>query len=430
MADDGRILCLADACADRFVIDTSVPVNSLTTFTFGVLDQAEPSNLLAWRFVTRVCQRHLFNTKRIDEAAVDTALSALLNATRAQSRLLKDLYSNVRRSSIGVLTKVEFDCVLEHETDFSVRDWFLLLGPFYALDASMVQDRLRRRLNVSSDNGAETSQCMENFILSTYLAALRYDWTTEQMPLAWIIDMITVYGLDGRLLGMHQLEWMRDQSSFRLSMVRLTDFIRSRCELEQNVKPCEGFEIIPYDFSVNDWVVFDATQDVEVDAFQDLCRLALGSTFTAIYWIPKYVCQVDPSGQHVATFVRQYLDLGRTPSITGDALARLGYLASGYENDSSQWAAIAGPICERAVTLPRGERERVYFGLSRKETGVLRSMPGQVPDYYVRACETATRLRDAEPLISPLRDYRAWALRRADAEFKEQQEWVEEMADE
>jgi hypothetical protein len=428
MADEWRISSLADACADRFMFDDSAPMNPLTEFALGVLGQPNPPNPLAWRFVTRLCRRHLFDAKRQGETAVATALSALLSATTDESRLLRELYSNVHPSSTGMLTKVEFDRLLEHETDFSVRDWFFLLGPFYALDAGLVQGQLRGRLNASPNDAAETSQCMTNFILSTHLTALRYDWMSEQMPVGWIVDMITAFGLDGGLLGMHQLEWMRDQSSFRLSMVQLTALIRSRCELEQNVKPYESFEIVPHNFAIRDWVVFDATQDTEMDAFRDLCHLALGSTFTAIYWMPKYLCQIDPSGQHVAAFVRQYL-VG-TPDITGDALGRLGLLASGYENDSSQWDAIAGPICEKAVTLPRAERERVYFGLSRKETGVMISMPGQVPDYYVRACEKATRLRDTEPSDSPLIDYREWALRRADAEFKEQQEWAEELADE
>lgn len=424
MADEWRICRLADACADQFVIGASAHRNSLTAFTLKVLDQDEPSNLLEWHFVVRLCRRYLYEAKRQNLADFDNALSVLLGETRNVFRLLRELYSNVHPSSMGVLTKAELDCIFEQETNFSERDWFLLLGPFYAIDGDLIQERLGGRLTASTSDTLVKSRCMENFIRSTYLTALRYEWTGEQMPVGWIIDMIAVFKLYGGLLGMHELEWMRDQAYFRMNMTTLTSLVRSRCELEKNNTPYEGVEIFPHDFAVDKWVDFDVAQVTEINAFREFCRLALESTFTAIYWMPKYLRQIDPTGEQVTVFVEQYL--ADAPDLNGNALARLANLASGYEDDMSQWAAIARPICERALTLRRDERERVYFGLSRKETGLLISMPGQVPDYYVRACETATRLRDAEPLDSPLRDYRDWALGRAKAELKWEQESAEE----
>lgn len=90
-------------------------------------------------------------------------------------------------------------------------------------------------------------------------------------------------------------------------------------------------------------------------------------------------------------------------------------------------ASVANPICARAATLTRDEREHVFFGLARKETGVLSSAPGQVPDYYLQVRDLALRMRNAEPPDSPLRGYREWALRRAEVDLQHEQQRAEEV---
>lgn len=426
MADDWRVSDLADACVDQLALDTDPPSNAVTAFVRQVLSQPDPvqGNTMAWGFTVRLCRRHLFAIKSEGDAAIAPGLAGLLDMAAAKPRLLWGLYANVHPATTGTLTRAELDCILSHEDGFSVREWFILLGAFYAVDAAGVQDRLRARLDGMRDDPGEASDCLRCFIRSTHIAALRYDWPAPQLPVAWIIDMITAFGLDGALLGMHDLEWLREQAGFRLSMVQLTALIRSRIELERRPKPSDRFEIVPHDFAVGTWTHFDTSSQAEVEAFHQFCQMALGRSFTAIYWMPKYVVQLDPSGQQVAAYVGKHL--ADTPNITSDALARLGYLASVYPDDSEAWVVIACTVCARAASMTRQEREKVYFGLARKETGTLSGVPGEVHPYYVQARERAAELCSAEPPSSPLCGYREWALWRAETDLKREIESAEE----
>lgn len=425
-ADYGRISDLADACADLFALDADGPGNALTTFVVSVLGQLEPENQRAWEFAAKVCQRHLLAVKTVEGADIANDLARLLGITAAKSRLLWELYCNVHPASIGTLTGTELDCILAHEDGFSGREWFVLLGAFSAVDQGGVQTRLHDRLDSLHDDPVEASRCMACFISSAHLAALRYDWPPTQLPIAWIITMITEFQLDGALLGMHDLEWLRNHASFRLDLVQLAALIHFRIELEQRPKPSDRFEIVPHEFEISAWCNFDNTDRKEVDAFNEFCSMALGRSFTAMYWMPKYIAQLDPSGQHVGPFVEQHLS--DRPEIDGNELARLGYLASAYPDDSDAWTAIAHPICASAQAMRREEREHVYFGLSRKETGVISSMPGQEADYYIQRLDSAVRLRDAEPHDSPLRGYREWKLHCAEADHRRARERAEEDA--
>ena len=402
MADDWRVSNLADACVDQLDLGTNPPPpNAVTAFVREGLSQLDPvqGNTMAWGFTVSLCRRHLFVVKNEGDAAVASGLAMLLDMAAAKPRLLWGLYRNVHPVTTGTLIRDELDCILSHEAGFSVREWFILLGAFYAVDAQEIQDRLRTRLDDMRDDPIESSQSMGCFIRSVHITALRYDWPPPQIPVGWIIDMITAFGLDGALLGMHDIECLRDQAGFRLSMVQLTELIGSRIKLEESPQPSDSFEIVPHDLSIGTWAHFDTNSQVEVEAFHEFCQMALGNSFTAIYWMPKYVVQLDPSGQQVAAYVRKHL--ADTPDINGDSLARLGYLASVYPDDSDAWVSIARPICVKAQAFRREDREHVYFGLARKETGVLSSMPGEVADYYVQRRESAARLLSAELPGSP-----------------------------
>lgn len=428
MADDWRISHLADACANDVDLDAVPPGNAIAAFVKSVLAQPDPArgNAMAWDFAVRLCQRHLRAVKGREDAAVAPGLAGLLDMAAARPRLLWGLYGNVHPATMGTLTRAELDCILPHEAGFSVREWFILLGAFYAVDPQGVQERLRTRLDGMRDDLVESSECLGRFIRSAHIAALRYEWPAPQLPVEWIIDMIIAFGLDGALLGMHDLEWLRDQAGYRLSMVQLVVLTRSRIELEQRPNPSGRVEIVPHNFSIADWAQFDTSSHEEVEAFHEFCRMALGHSFTALYWMPKYVVQLDPAGMQVAAFVEQHL--ANIPEISANALARLGYLASVYPDDSEAWVAIARPICLKAQVFRREDREHVYFGLARKETGVLRSTPGQVADYYVQRRDSAARLLAAEPAELPLRPYREWALRCAEEDLRREEGRAEEDA--
>jgi hypothetical protein len=144
--------------------------------------------------------------------------------------------------------------------------------------------------------------------------------------------------------------------------------------------------------------------------------------------MPKFIQQLNPSGRLVARFVETHL--GDNPAISSDDLGRLAHLASGYADTSKAWALIAAPICQKAMGLSREEREHVFFGLSRKETGVLSSVPGEVPSYYFEMRDAAIRMRDLEPSGSNLQAYREWAVRRAEEDLLRERQMTEEVGNE
>ena len=424
MADDWRIADLAEGCAGLFSLDEGSPLNALTRFVVAVLQQSEPENRLAWGFVIRVCQRWLLVRKKAEGADVEGILTRLLATANSPPRLLYGLYSNVHPISIGSLTGAELDCVVRHERGFSAREWMVLLGAFCQVDADVVLNHVRAHLEALHGDLVEASKCLACFVRCAYLAALRYDHPLSAESVACIVSMVTEFQLDGAILGMHDLEWLRDRADLHLPMAQLTALLRSRIELEKRPKPGDRFEIVPYDFKISAWCMLDAANTLEIEAFDVFCRVALDPSFTAMYWMPKYIAQIDPSGQHVASFVERYLS--ENPNIEGKALARLGYLASAYRDDSDPWAAIARPICAKAQVMVRDDRERVYFGLAQKETGVITSMPGEVSEYYVTNRDTAARLRDSEPSASVLRGYRDWALGCAEDELRREEQRAEE----
>lgn len=428
-ADLQRISELAQACFEQADLDINPPLNALASFVKGGLEKegVEQENFLKWEFVVALCRCQLIDAKGKGDEAVHRILTHLLDIAAAQSNLLLGLYRIVHPKIIGELTPTELEFLFKKEELFSPQEWFALMGAFVVLDPQRILDSLSSHLDKMNNDPVDASECLKCFISSLNLAALRYDSPIPERPVAWIIDMIAKFKLDGALLGMHELNWLRDKAELCLSMVQLTGLIRSRIELERQPKPGDRFEILPHDFAICKWTTFDADDSSEVQAFHDLCQLALGKSFTAFYWIPKLLAILDPSGLQVLSYVRKHL--AKTPGINGNELARLGYLASAYPDDSDAWANIARPICQKAQGLPRGDREHVYFGLTKKETGVLHSMPGEVPDYYLQRRDSAERLKELEPMSSPLRPYREWVLMCAAEDLRREEERAQEDSD-
>jgi hypothetical protein len=425
MADYGRIAVLADGCADLFTAGPSTNRNAITAFVAAVLGRALPDCQLAWWFVARVCQKHLCLVKTTaNQEAVTRCLDEMLRLAAAKGRLLYELYSNAHPRSTGPLSRSELEVILSNEAQFTLRERFILFGIFVMVDPAQVTACLFTQLEGIRENTTEAGACMACFVRSAYHASLRYDTTPTQMLVAWIVEMVRVYQLDGNLLGMHELEWLRDQMDFRLSLTQFAAFLRERVLLDGRPNPIDGFRAMPYDFDIGVWCRFNPTNQAERAALHELCGLATGEGFTALYWIPKYIARLDEAGELVAEYV--VAQLAQNPEPDRRRLSRLAYLAAAYPDDSEAWARIAGPICVHARDFSREDREHVYFGLGRKETGVITSTPGQVADFHVQARDNAARLRDAEPLESPLRGYREWACRRTEADLLREQEQVEE----
>ena len=423
-----RIAALADALFNQFELNLANPENTLSSLVIDLLGRVDAQRDAPWYFVVFICQKYLVQIKsKNGEAEVDSELRRVIGLTPAKARLVFDLYSNAHPASIGQLTESEFACMMELKNDFSSGEFFILLGVFSFVDWETTKAHILGQLEEIGDQLGEASKAFGFFIRNLRTATLRYSYPLNQIPLGWILEVINDFSLDGALLEMHEFKTLRKKSGFHFSMQEMVAFLRVRMALEaQSPRPSRSFKIMPYDFPIDEWCQLSETDPAELSAFSDFCRLALERNFTAVYWMPKYLAKINPSGNLVREFVDQYLH--ESPSLDPDSLSRLAYLASAYPNSSEAWALIAIPICSRAQNMGRESRERIYFSLSQKETGVITSAPGQVADYYIKSKEDSARMLDSESRGSPLVEYREWAFRRAEAVLKHAEERAEEDA--
>jgi len=428
MADDMRISKIADLCADLFSMDPRIYQNPLSLFVLSVMEEAE-IDTMPWHFAVQVYKRHFLKIKASgSKDLIKDGLAQLLSTTKENAQLLWGLYSNAHPVTTGELTDTEMNYIYENESGFSNRKWFILCGVFLKTNKDRVLDSIRSRLDALSNDRIEASHCLQFFIESLQITALRYKWEPESIPILWLIEMITEFQLDGSLLGSHDLEWMRDKTGYRLNMIQAVSLMQSRIAIESQPKPIESVEIVPYDFKFGEWCQYNPKNRLEVDAFHEFCTLALGQSFTAVYWMPKYIAQIDPLGIGVRKFIEKYLD--KNKNTDGDSLARLGYLASAYTDDTQAWSDIATPICVAAKTMSREDREHIFFGLSKKETGAIGGTPGEVAPYYIKMRDTAAHLLNGESLDSPLREYREWSYNQTVIDLRREEGRAEELANE
>jgi len=427
-ADWARVSVLANSLAELFRPKTGG--NVLTSYVMSILDQSVDENELAWHFAVRICKNYLCEVKKeSSKGDVGKELRQLLALCRAKERLLFDLYSDTHPVTTGPLMLTEMDCVLEYKSQFKEQQWVVLLGTFAMFNWETVESHLRQHLESLKDSPAKASEDLKSFISSLHISSLRYKWFLEKHQTACIIDLVVNFGLDGSLFAMHEMKRLREKCDFKFTMSKTVVFIHSRIQLEEKATLGDSFDNISHDFHINEWCSFDETDLEERNAFQEFCSLALGSSAVALFWMPRFIAQLEPSGHYVRAFVEQYLR--ENPDIDADKLDRVAYLASAYAETSEAWAAISLPICQKGETvgLRREEREHVYFCLSSKQSGVIGSMPGEVADYYIQTHDEAVRMRDAEPNGSPLRDYWAWTVRWRLADLRLAQGRAEELAD-
>lgn len=428
MADAMRIEALAEKCDEPLVIDSNSPVKPISSFVLPVLKSADEhkTQSTAWIFSIKVCQKYLLKVKQDSQVDLQEKLSGMLHVAGDKAVLLQSLYGNAHPMTVGDLFESELNILLEHQDSFrELHRLFFLLGVFYSVDPERVRSAVETSLENNEDNSANPSDCIISFVRSASITDSRYDRKPAKKTVEWIIDIISKHELDGSILGMYELEHMRDQAGFRLNMKQLVDLIKSRIQLETDGRKArEKYELFPYGFTVSDWASFDPSSTPETEDFNKLCKLALGESYTALYWMPRFISQLDTSGTHAATFVNNYLQ--GNPEICHEELQRLSCIASSYSDDSEAWKKISTPICEKANRCTKKERVRIYSSLSKEGSGVLSSTPGEVPDYYNEQLERAKSLRDTEPLNSPLKPYREWALKLAEDELSYQKSIAEE----
>ncbi len=424
-AEYGSLSALADSLV--FLFRPDAPVNPLTSFVLKVLaDGKRPvGSASSWTFSVRICERGLGRIKKdsSDALKILNYLRLISDKTPQKSDLLYGLYSNAHPAIVGELTEAELQFLLDFEAEFKEpARWFYLLGTFTSVNPGTVQESLAKKL-YSLGNVETSSHCISSFIRALHISCIRYGDRFGPEIVECIIGTIVKHNLDGGLLGRHELEDISRRISYKMPLKFLIKLLRTRMDLDGKQKPYDDFKIVPHNFKVSTWCRFNTTNPAEVDDFHEFCHLALGNGFTALYWMPKYISQMDPSGQHVGAFVEKYIF--ENSVVDGDSLARLSYLASEYPDDSQAWAAIARPICVKTWALRREGREHVYFGLSRKETGVIR---GARVDHCTQMRDRAVQLLSIEPKGSPLWPYREWALKCAEADLRRETERAEEDA--
>ena len=428
MADGMQLAALADKLSDMFSLDATGAPTPLSSFVLSILGVGEKADKHSLSFAIMVCKARLGRLKSNEEGSVGEWLNRLMTLTPSKGTVLYRLYSNAHPDSTGQLSMDEVQCVLAHKSAFSHRNWFWLMGVFTGAVDEELSKHVLTSLESFGDDRYEASNCLGLFIRSCHLTMRRYERSTSTEFVRSILEWIVRFQLDGSLLSFHDLEALIQRSGVVSDMRYFASLLQSRVKLEGAPDPNERFEILPHRFDVRAWCKFDPASETDIAAFHEVCRLALDSTFTASYWIPKYLPEIDPSGNCVASFVTAHL--ASPQGTNADILSRLAYLASQYPADSEAWAVIARPVCEKANSLRREDREHVYFCLSRNETGVMTSLPGEVPHYYIDARDSARLLLDGEPKDSPIRSYREWALRRAESDLRHEQGRAEEVVNE
>jgi len=422
LADDWRIAELADDCGEQFdpFAETKNPI---TEFAQSTLANPDEQNPLSSYFAVCLCKRFLRDAKGSQGENLDSLLNQILELAACPADLLFRLYSSAHPNTTGTLNQVELDLIQSYRKLLTLEQWSTLMGVFCPVNATQVREVVWHQLNTIEDL-AKRSEAFHRFFRSVRFSMLRYDLNPDKEMTNWFVEAIIRLKLDGSFLGSSDLEWMRENAGYKMNAQKFLELIQSRIALEKMPKPSESFSILPHEFRVQQWCEVDFDVAEEVAAFNQLCSLSLEASFTSYFWLPKYLTKLDPTGRHIADFIDMTLSDGSAENT--DTLQRLAYLASGFLDTSQEWALIAGPICEKAKSLRRDERFKVYFGLSKKETGVITSMGDEIAPYYFSRQTTTERMRDAESVDSALRGYWEWALTRADEELRREKAWAEE----
>ncbi len=423
-ADDWRLGDLAANLADLFSFDPQSDTTGFSAFALGVLVQGDDVNRLARFFVIMVCRIRLGQVKADGEDVASKWLDDLLSHSLSKGPVLWGLYANAHPSSTGSITDSEIERIWNFKETLSKLEWFWLLGVMVGSGHESILESVKREIESVKNDRTEASNCLSRFLDSSQLAYQRFNQTPQKSIGQWIFEAIGEYQLNGSLLEEHAFEWIRDSSGFQPSMIQFAKLMDSRVNIDTVKDLGDRFEVVPHDFKVNDWCHFDSSNNEDVNAFFSLCGLVLQGSFTATYWIPKYLVQIDPSGELVAAFVKRHL--AEHAGLDVESVFDLAHLASEYPANSQAWAEIACPICARTQGMRREDREHIFFGLSRKESGVMVNMPGEISSNYLDAYSEAQRLKKEEPGDSPLTGYRDWALRSAKEDLQREEGRAEE----
>ena len=427
----GGFYKVVEACLDFFHVEASDNTHPVGSFVLDILKQnsVHGEEDIDWVFSVQMCQHYLRRLKNEAKESFESKFTTLFNLTGDKAGLIWALYGNPHPNITGTIFPCEIDYILNHADDLNDDKKFFILG-VYGINNN---DELLKKVNISLDhlyqiNKERASHCLQNFIRSTSISQIRYKTIVSISFVSWVLELIQKYHMDGSILGDHDLARLKDQSGFRMNIKELTIFMRSRIDIEKSANRPEGWKSFPYKFNLREWVNFDMNNSEQRLAFNELCHFIFENTYTAICSLPLFVAQIDPKGEATKSFVEQYLK--DHPHIDVENLSRLGYFASSHKDDSDSWATIATPIYKKTIDLNRKDRNSIYFSLSKKESGVYRSAPGEVPSIFHERLDQTRRMLENEEKNSPLYGYRQWAVDCAESDIKRETEWREEDNDE
>ena len=428
LADNMKIAALAEVCFKKFNPTATNPT-PLVQYVQSVVSKDEPKNEneWAWKFVVYIYQLYIKTFKQKKKTSTEK-INRLLNEAKCKTQLLFAIYSNAGPDIVGPLTKGEFDIILENKDELGDWNFIWLLGVFVKTDTEEVKTLLQQYFAAAnSADLEERSRVLGGFIRSCDMAIRRGNGNKIASSLVeLIISTIIEYKLDGRILGLHDLEYLCEHSGYRMPLATFYQLIVSRIELDLQEKPYHDFEAWPDDFELIVFVTFKETEPDELEAFNRLCSIAVGDnrSLIVLYSLRKYIRHFDEIGQYVTEFVKSKLKIVPPPSYHETRC--FAKLAAIYPENSDAWIACASLICEAAQNFGSGDRYEIYYSLGNDSSGAIVSGWGEVADHYFRKRDEAKKMLETEK-NPPLLPYRKWAFERAEAELREEMERVEEV---
>ncbi len=162
--------------------------------------------------------------------------------------------------------------------------------------------------------------------------------------------------------------------------------------------------------------------DVEIAmAIADLVDLVWDTGMVG-YYLPRLLQKVEPHGYLVPEKV--VCSLGDMSDVND--VRRLARIAGAYDIGSEAWRTIAKPIIECAAHLPSLEqRYSLFRALTPHGMRIWESIPGEVPQTFVKDVESACELLETET-DAEFRPFWEWNLEVAKAKLERQREYARE----
>ncbi len=366
-------------------------------------------------FGVNLASRVLKKKKTEGEDAV-IQLNKYIEASSNPADLLYLLYSNASSRIIGDLSESEFAVIIGNQASFDndIKKWFLIMAEFSIdfwdkINASELKEKL-------GDNHEDAIEVLKLYIDSLHIATIRSDnKTPKKENLDWIIDCIADNDLPGDVFdeNFHSYRSLIEKCDYKMSLSQFLKLIDSRIRLRE--KSTGSVTLLPHDFLPENWVEFNGESDKE--DFMSLCELCLNNGYFNRHSLPKYLSQLDRSGQQVLSFIERKI----SNSASFESLAVLSSFASGYSEWSEEWLKIIDlilPVCEDE--LKKDERFSIYFNLSEQDTEAfwVGSPESITKVEKIKEDEEAKKVESMQNGFTHRDEFHDWRIRRAESDIE------------